>query len=213
MFDSLENFLLSYAEQVHLAIFSPVVSFIEEIIPPIPSPSVMIATGTLAAVQEYLFWGLLLLAVLAAVGKTLGALVVYTVADKAEDLLMQKLSKFVNITHAQIESVGKHLGQGPRDYFILTLLRTVPLVPSSLISVGCGVLKVRYKLFFISTFIGSVFRALFYIYVGYIGLEMFISFSHQLETVESFVQLGVLIVVLLVLIWLYIRRQKFLLNK
>jgi membrane protein DedA with SNARE-associated domain len=99
MFVYLEHFLISYAEHVHLAIFAPIASFIEEIIPPIPSPSIVIATGSMAQVQGYLFYSLFFLALLAALGKTLGASVIYYVADRAEDILAGPISRFLGITH------------------------------------------------------------------------------------------------------------------
>jgi membrane protein DedA with SNARE-associated domain len=169
MFMHLEQILISYAGHIHLAIFTPVVSFIEEVIPPIPSPSVMIAAGSIAQVQDYLIYGLVLLALLGSLGKTLGASVVYYVADKMEDILSGKIAKFIGVTHEQIEFFGSHLGRGMRDYIILIILRALPVMPSSLISVGSGLLKVNFKLFVITTLIGSAIRDFIYIYLGYAG--------------------------------------------
>jgi uncharacterized membrane protein YdjX (TVP38/TMEM64 family) len=208
MFAHLEQIVISLAEHMPLEVFSPVVSFLEEIIPPIPSPSVMFATGSMALVQGYLFPGLLILTLLGAVGKTLGASVAYFVADKVEDLLSKGISKFIGVTHAQIESFGSRLGRGSRDYVILIVLRALPIVPSSILSLGCGLLKVRFKLFLISTFIGSLFRDFLYIYLGYIGTTVAISFLKKTTSTESIIQVIIVFLIIGVLGLMYFRRKK-----
>jgi len=179
------------------------------VIPPIPSPSVMLATGAMAFIQGYLLPGLLVLTILGALGKTLGAMIAYYIADKVEDLLLTgRISKFIGITHEQVESFGKRLGQGARDYIILIVLRALPIVPSSLLSLGCGLLKVRFRLFIISTFIGSLIRDFIYIYVGYIGTTIALSFIHQTNNMESAVNLLVILIIIIFLGFLYFRRRK-----
>lgn len=209
MFLHLEQILLSYAEHMHLTIFAPAVSFLEEIIPPIPSPSVMIATGSMASVQGYVFYSLFFLAFLGALGKTAGASVTYYVADKVEDLLSGKIARFLGVTHEQIEAFGARLGNGPRDYIILTVLRALPIMPSFLISVGSGLLKIRFRLFIISTFIGSFFRDFLYIYVGYIGTKVAISFLKETATtLETAIQILIVLAVILFFAYIYYRRGK-----
>jgi membrane protein DedA with SNARE-associated domain len=208
MFANLEQIVISLAEHMPLEVFSPVVSFLEEVIPPIPSPSVMFATGSMAFVQGYLFPGLLILTLLGAIGKTLGASVAYFVADKVEDILAGGINKFLGITHKQIESFGARLGKGSRDYIILTVLRALPIVPSSLLSVGCGLLKVRFKLFVISTFIGSIIRDFIYIYLGYVGTTVAVSFLKKTTSTESLIQIAILFIVIIGLGFLYLKRNK-----
>jgi len=209
MFSGLEHFLISSAGHIHLAIFAPAVSFIEEIIPPIPSPSVMIATGYIAQVQGYLFYSLIFLAVLGAIGKTLGASVVYYVVDQVEDLLSGKIAKFIGVTHEQIEAFGARLSKDWRDYIVLIVLRALPVVPSSLLSVGCGFLKVRFRLFVITTFIGSIIRDFIYIYLGYTGTRVAISlFKRTADTAEFYIQIIAVVVIVAIVGYLYYRRFK-----
>jgi membrane protein DedA with SNARE-associated domain len=208
MFAYLEQILISLASHIPPAFFAPVASFIEEVIPPIPSPSIMIVTGSLALVQEYPFYSLFFLAFLGAIGKTFGAAVVYYVADKVEDLLSGKIAKFIGITHEQIESFGARLGKGSRDYFILIILRALPIMPSTLISVGGGLLKIRLKLFIISTFIGSMIRNFIYIYLGYAGTTVVSSFVKKTTSAESIIQIIAVIVIVLVVGFLYYKRRK-----
>lgn len=197
MFDYLESLLLSYAAVLPLPFFAAVASFAEEIIAPIPSGPVMLVMGSLAKVQGYSLWMLFALAIAAAIGKLAGGLVVYAVADKAEDVLLGRFARFFGVTHAQIESFGARLGNGWRDYLLLTLLRTLPFVPSVVVSFGAGALRIRLRLFVVATIIGSVLRDSFFLYLGYAGLPFAEDLLARFSTIESFLQgaivLGVVI--------------------
>lgn len=209
MFINLEQVLISFAGHMHLAIFAPLVSFFDEVIPIIPSPSVMIATGAIASLQQYAVWGLIFLSIMGALGKTLGASVIYLVVDKVEDLFAGKIAKFFGITHEQIEGFGRRLSQSWKDYVILIVLRALPIVPSSLISIGGGLLKIRFRLFFITTFIGSIIRDFIYIYIGFTGTKIAISFFQTHATnAESFIMLTAVIAIIIGLGWLYFRQKK-----
>lgn len=205
----LEQTLISYAEHMPLFIFSPVASFIEEIIPIIPSPSIMIAAGSIAQVQGYLIYSLIGLAVLGAFGKTLGACVIYFISDKIENIFSGKFGKFFGLNKGQIESFGAKLHGGPKDYLMLTILRALPMLPSTLLSVGGGLLKIKFNLFFFSTFVGSVFRDLLYIYLGYAGMTAFYNlFVNKSNTVETVIQVIVLGILVVLLAFLYYRKRR-----
>lgn len=171
MVASLEQLLLGWAGRVPLELFAPLASFIEEVVAPIPSPAVMLATGSLAAVQGYALPGILVLALLGALGKLAGSVVIYLVADRLEDWIAPRMTRLFGITHAQVESFGARLTGTWRDYGILTLIRALPLVPSVLVSAGGGFLKVPLRLFAVSTLAGSFVRDLAYLYVGYAGAD------------------------------------------
>ena len=208
MFLQLEQILISLASHISLFIFAPLASFIEEAIPPIPSPAIMLITGFLASVQGYVFFSLIILCVLGTIGKTLGAWLVYFIIDKVEDILSNKFGKFIGVTHKEIEALGSHLGKGCRDYFILIILRALPVFPSTVISVGGGLLKIPLRLFLISTFVGSLIRNSIYIYLGYTGVTIAESFIKKTATVESFIQMGLVIALIIFLGYFYYRRFK-----
>jgi membrane protein DedA with SNARE-associated domain len=208
MFAHLEQILISLADHIPLVVFAPLASFIEEAIPPIPSPAIMILTGFLASVQNFGIYGLIILCLLGSLGKTIGAWFVYFVMDKVEDILTTRLGKFIGVTHQDIESFGAKLGKGPRDYLILTVLRALPIIPSTLVSVGGGLLKIPLPLFLISTFVGSIFRNSMYIYLGFAGVSIANSFVRNTASAESFIQIAVVILILIFLGFMYYKRLK-----
>jgi len=198
-----------YAEQLPLEIFVVVGSFVEEVIAPIPSPFVMTLAGSVAATQGYPFWYLFVVSVLAASGKTLGATVLYYVADKAEDVVLAKLGGFVGISHKEVERIGARLNRGDwRDWSVLMVIRSTPIIASAPVSVICGFLKVRFRLFIITTFFGSIIRDFVYLYVGYTTLDTANSLTSGLSGLEGIVQISMLIGGLGALSWIVYRRLK-----
>lgn len=207
MFAYLEQILISWANYVPLEIFAPVTSFFEEIIPPIPSPSISIITGSFSQLQGYSIYGVIGLVFLAAFGKTTGAVLVYFISDKIEDLFYGRIGKFIGITHEEIEDFGARLGKGWRDYIILTILRGLPIIPSTLVSVGGGILKINFRLFVVTTFIGSIIRGAIYIFIGYVGMTVLSSFVKSTTTIESIVQITVVLVIIVLLGYLYYKKR------
>jgi len=208
MFHQLEVLLLSLATAMPLPVFAAISSALEEIVAPIPSGPVMLVMGSLAQIQGYSLWMLFGLSLAATIGKLVGALVVYVVADKAEDLLSGRFAKFFGVTHAQIESFGARFGNGWKDYVLLTLLRTLPFVPSVVVSFGAGALKIPLRLFIVATVIGSILRDSFFLYLGYAGVGAADEILAHFSTVESFVQVAIVLGVIGALGFLFYTHYK-----
>lgn len=207
MLHAIETSLLSLVHTLPLEWFVFIASIVEEIIAPIPSPTVMVLAGSAASLQSYGYMGLLLLICIGAVGKTIGALTVYSVAYHGEDFMVRHFGKFFQVTPSDIERLSLKIGTGLRAYFMLTLFRALPIVPSVLVSVGGGVLKIPLRIFVVSAFVGTLVRDGLYLYAGYAGTEALSVFIAQSTHVESFVQYGVLgLMVLGCLYFLYKKR-------
>src|SRR3989344_5164736 len=208
MFANLEAMLIGYANHLPLEIFAVVASFVEGVVAPIPSPAVMIAVGSLASLQARPFYGLIILCLFGAVGKLLGALLVYFLADKLEDIFSGRFAKFFGVTHEDIESFGKRLGKGWKDYIAMIVVRALPIIPSSLVSVGSGVLKIPLRLYIISTLVGTVARDFIYIYFGYAGAAAVGSFLRESTAIESLIQILAVVAIAALLVFAYYRRKK-----
>lgn len=208
IFDDLLNLLESLADVLPLDFFVTFGSFIEEVIAPIPSPVIMVLAGTLAHAQNQSLWHLGFLAILGALGKTLGAWVLYVIADKLEDVFIGKFGKFLGVTNKEIESIGKRINGGWRDDVLLFIARAIPIIPSAPISVACGIIKLNKKTFITSTIAGTFLRNLMYLYLGYAGVGNYKEISQGLEGFESFGQLFLLIIIAGVVVWAYYKRRK-----
>lgn len=196
MFGQLEAQLLTLVHTLPLEAFVLIASFIEEVIAPIPSPTVMVISGTVAQVQHYPLSGLFILALIGALGKTIGACVVYFITNKAEHVIMGSFGKFFGVTHEDVENLGKKLGNGFKDYILLTTFRALPFMPSVVVSVGSGLLKVPLKLFITTTFVGTIVRDGFYLYAGYVGAEALAMIINKSTNIETYIEILVVVAML-----------------
>jgi membrane protein DedA with SNARE-associated domain len=207
MFSHLETTLVGLVEEIPLEVFTFVASFIEEVIAPIPSAGVLLLTGSFAAVQERTIIELIPLVLIAALGKSLGAIIVYSFADVLSRYVFGRFGNFLRVSDADLRDLGARITGTTKDYLILTACRALPIVPSSIVSVGCGVLKVPFRLFMITTVIGTIVRDSIFIYAGYTGIEFMRRLLDQSVSVESYIQMGIITLIGLVFVFVYLRRR------
>lgn len=188
-------------------VFVTVGAFIEELIAPIPSPLVMTLAGSLAASEGKTLTYLGVLAFLGAVGKTIGSWIIYHIADKSEDFVMNKLGRFVGVSHREIEIIGKHLNHGWRDDVILFLLRAIPIMPTAPVSIVCGLIKLHLRTYLVSTFLGTLVRNIFYLYLGYTSLGALESLNEGIDSFEKFGYLILLVAVGAAFLWIYKQKK------
>jgi membrane protein DedA with SNARE-associated domain len=208
MFSQLEAVLVSLAEQMPLEVFTFVASFIEEVIAPIPSAGVLVVTGSFASLQGRTLTDLIPLILIAALGKSLGAIIVYSFSDKLSRFFFSRFGSWLKVSDHEIAQFGARVTGTTRDYLILVACRALPIVPSSVVSVGCGVLKIPWRLFIITTVIGTVVRDAIFIYAGYTGTDFLRRLTERTVDIESYIQMGIIFVVTLVFAYFYLRRRK-----
>lgn len=207
MFETITNALVAWAQHVPLELFTFVGSFVEEVLAPIPSPIVMTVTGSIASAQNKAMMYLIVLSVIGAMGKTLGAVLVYYIAAYAEEILVGKFGQFFGVTRQEIEGLGKRFTGSWKDMFFLLFLRALPIMSSAVVSVCSGVIKVRMRTYIIATFLGTVVRDFFYLYVGYTGIETLHHLVDGFDTVESVLQALIGGFILLAIVWILWKRS------
>lgn len=213
MINNISNYLESFASVLPVEIFATIGSFVEEVIAPIPSPVVMVLSGTLTHAQNYPLIYIFVLAILGSIGKTLGAWILYVLADKLEDVLINKFGKFLGVSKNEIENIGKRLSGSWKDDLLLFIARAIPIIPSAPISIACGAIKLNKRTYIVSTFSGTFVRNLMYLYLGYAGMGNYKEISQGFEGLESYGQLFLFLVILVVVVWAYFHRKKINHNK
>lgn len=193
-----------YAERLPLELFVLVGAFVEEIISPIPSFVVLLPAGAAAQVQGVGWWYLMVLALLSACGRTPASVILYLVADKGEDWVLAHGRRFFGISHQQLERYGARLGESRRDWVGLFLLNAIPVVPTALLSLTCGFIKLRLRVFVTATFCGTALNALAYLSVGYAGVRAVAALRH----LELFGQLAGGAIVLVLAGWFVYHQRK-----
>lgn len=199
MFESILAWLEQLSRTISLELFVVVGAFLEEIIAPIPSPFVMTIAAVLAQEQAYGFAALAWIIVLGAIAKTFSTYIVYVVSDKAEDIVVARFGKYVGLDHSQIEKIGRFFKGTWWDDVLLFLARAIPIIPTFPVSVAAGVIKYHVRGYLLATFLGSIVRNIFYLWIGYFGYEQL----HQMWNAfqDNPIMLGVCVVMILLAIY------------
>lgn len=203
-----ETLLLASAKSTPLGVFVVIGSLLEEIIAPIPSPLVGATAGSIAFTQQKGVPYLFLIGLLAALAKTFGCWIFYFVGDKAEDILTSKFGKFFGISHKEIEKIGAMFNGTSKDEIILAFVRSIPIMPTTPVSVACGFIKMNLKSYLGATFVGNYIRGMIFIFMGYAGLSTFTSMLNGMSSVESLINILIVVALAGVLGYVYYNRQK-----
>lgn len=201
--DSLTQQLEGIAQLVPVEVFVFIGALIEELIAPIPSPIVMTLSGSIAEAQGQTVVFLFLLALIGAIGKSIGSFFLYVLSDKLEDVVIGKFGKFFGISHKEIESIGRHFKGNFRDEIVIFLARAIPIIPTAPVSIVCGAIKIPLRSYLVAGFFGLLIRNLFYLYVGFAGLASYQSLMGHLDSIESImtVTIGIILIGTFGLIW------------
>ena len=196
------------AEFLPLPLFTVVAAFIEEVVAPIPSPLVMTLAGSLAAsagqALPYLLW----LALIGSLSKTFGSWVVYIIADKAEDLVMGRLGRFMGISHREVEAFGRHLNKGRRDSVVIFLLRAIPIIPTAPVSLVAGLIKLELRSYIWATLWGTLVRSAIYLYFGYTSVGALNALNEGLDSLESIGYVILAVMLALMIAYFYYLRSR-----
>jgi membrane protein DedA with SNARE-associated domain len=143
---------------------------------------------------------------LASLGKTIGAFVLYTATKYAQEYLIKTFGHTLNITQGEIDRFGRRFTGGVRDYFSFVILRSIPIIPSVLLSFGSGVIKLPIRVFLVGTFIGTIVRDTFYLFVGMSGITMFQTLVKHTTSIEAYITGGALVVCAILVTYFIYRR-------
>jgi len=202
------TYLEKLAQYVPLEVFTIIGTFLEEVIAPIPSPFVLTTAGSITKAQNNPISYILFIAVIASISKTFGGWLLYILTDKIEDVFTSKFGKFIGISSNDVEKIGGYFNGGKKDWLVLFILRSLPIFPSSPISITSGLIKIRMKTFLITTFTGTIVRNLCYLYLGYAGLAASEEVMAGLNKSETIGMVIIVIMVAGILLWGYRKRKQ-----
>lgn len=207
MVQSVITWLENAAQAVPLPVFVLVGGIIEEIIAPIPSPLVATLAGSIASAQHlgipYLLW----ICALASIAKTVGAWLFYVLGDKLEDVAIPRFGKYIGVRHDDLEHFGAHFKGTWKDDMILLILRSIPVMPSTPVSLVCGILKINLRTFLVATYLGFYVRNLTFMFLGYTGLAAAGSLMEGIDTAETVLKIVIVLAAAAILGWLYWKRR------
>lgn len=176
-------------------------SIIEEIFPPLPSPLLLIITKITTYNQKFSILYILLLTSIAVFGKTIGSFFLYFLADKTEDFIIGRFGKWFNISHKNVENIGKHFTGSWKDIIVLIFFRAIPIIPTMPVSLVCGIIKLNIRTYLVSTFIGSFIRIFLLLYLGVAAYRsLIINKGNAVEVLLVFI-------IICLIGWFYYKRK------
>lgn len=191
---------------VPLEVFVFIGTIIDEIISPIPAFIVLIPAGIAAHMQEHNLTYLLVLGIISAVARMIAGYVLYLLADKLEDILFANNRKLFGTSHKEVEAIGKKLGKykARRSWTALFLMHALPVFPGTLLSLGSGFIRLKPAIFLTATLAGSFVSALFFLYLGYAGVQT----ATLLAKLDTISQIITVILLAILITWLVIRHKR-----
>lgn len=190
-------------------------AFLQEIIPPIPSTLVTVASGflflenapitTASILKLFLMVGLPI-----AGGLTIGAMIVYGIVYAGGRPLVRRYGHLIGISEGDIERLHARMKGTTNDEIILFALRAFPLTPSILLNVFAGIVRWNPISFLISTFFGTIIRAMWSGFIGWQLGSVYVQYADFIEQGQTLVLIGAFGALA---VFFYRRRQKMRYNK
>ncbi len=178
-----------------------VASIIEEVVAPIPSALVMMGAGfsligEAAISMSSLSRLLVLVALPAALGVTVGSLLVYGISYWIGKPFLDKWGKYIGVPKGSIERAQEKFDKGYADELVVFGLRVIPLIPSVVISAFCGLVRIPFRSYVLYTFLGTFLRALILGFVGWQAQSLYVVWAEKIEHFEKYIEIGIVVLVL-----------------
>ncbi|MBI4396190.1 MAG: VTT domain-containing protein [Elusimicrobia bacterium] len=182
---------------------------IEQVIVPIPSPVIIMGAGMIL-IPPGETWAAALAAISGkivvpgTIASLLGAVLGYYLGLWGGKTFVDHFQRYLGFSWKDVERFSQKL-TASRVGLSLFLLRALPVVPLSLISIVCGVMEVRMKTFLIWSAIGFIPRCFLLSVLGWQMGGSALRYAKGMDRVESIVSLGV--AALVVGMILYVRKR------
>lgn len=187
-------------------------SLLEEFFYVIPSSIVQLSAGAILLGGNTFSWGLVLKSILliglpASVGVMVGSLPYYALGYFGGKLAIDKWGKWLGISWGSVEELDKKFSKTWWDDLVFIGLRALPILPSVLLSVGPGVLRMSIRTYLIGSLIGTLIRASVLGFVGALLGSQADGISSIFEKAQN-IGLLILVITVVVVVWFWWRNRK-----
>lgn len=174
-------------------------SLLEEVLAPIPSALVQMGAGFFLLPEtvsgEFVFDLIVTVTIPAALGVTIGSLLVYFIAYYAGKPALERWGHWFGLSWSDVERGRERFQGGHKDSITLFVLRTIPIVPSVAISAVCGLIRMRLAKYFLYTFLGTLVRASGLAIVGWQLGELYHEYAALIDEFETYILVVLVVIV------------------
>ena len=187
-------------------------SVIEEIIVPLPSVVVQAGAGflllggepvTVASISALIFK----IAVPAALGVTIGSLVIYGLVYWGGTAVVRRFGKYFGLTEERLHKAKDEVLRRPSLTAAFVVLRFIPVVPSSFIAGVAGLLRLPFHVYVWTTVLGVFVRAIYLGAGGWLAGKTFEGLMQEGLFAGKAIWAAGAIVIVILIFW-YVRNAK-----
>lgn len=188
---------------------------IEQVISPIPSVLIPMSGGVLLIPPKIDFFQAImkivrLISFPYALGASVGSSVLYLGSFYGGRILIEKFGKFFGLSVKNVDRFKNKFTRGFKDELIIFFLVVLPVTPISLVAASCGVIGITAGEFYPLILLGTFIRSLLLGWLGWQAGEAYLLISSGLNKIETLLSIAGIGAVLLILVFLYYKRQKML---
>ncbi len=202
-----QDFLTSYGS---LAVFLS--GLVEEIFFIIPSSPLFVAVGFFMIPASLSFWPALLMvltkmAIWGALGITIGSFLIYGLAYWGGKPLIEKYGKFIGVSWNKVERIENQYSRTKIDELGILFFRATPILPITVVSVFCGVVRIPWKTFAIYTFLGTIIRVAITGMTGWYVGSAYKLIGGRFEELELYGTIGLGILLLVAFYYYFVAKR------
>ncbi|MDW8555611.1 DedA family protein [Staphylococcus xylosus] len=200
----MEQWITHFMEQ-HGYLGIGLLIFLENIFPPIPSEIILTFGGFMTTKSDLSFIGVTITSTL---GSVIGAIVLYGVgAWIGERNLYRFVNRYGKFLRVKTKDIDRTINWFEKyGYWTIFFCRFVPLL-RSLISIPAGLTRMNIPLFILFTTLGTLIWNMVLIYLGQAVGGNWQAIVYYMDIYSKIIYL-VLIVLVIFIIWKWIKRQK-----
>jgi membrane protein DedA with SNARE-associated domain len=190
--------LVDYLATLPVEWFVLIGAFVQELISPLPSFVVFVPAGASLAAHGQAFGYVVLMSVLAAVGRVAAALLLYWLSETIRQRVFARRRRWLGVRRRDLQKLERYLNTTKsRSWMAIFALWVVPVVPGLLISLAGGFTRMPVGVFASATFAGAIINALIYLVIGYYGLQVVAPFgTNELGLLGGFCALVIVAIII-----------------
>jgi membrane protein DedA with SNARE-associated domain len=193
-----------------LAVVTAVV--VEEVIAPIPSQPIVMGAAfflvdanlSLSAAAPELF---LLVVLPAALAGTVSSYVWFGAAYYGGKPVIMRFRKLLRVSWEDVERMEDRLQERKWDAGLVTLFRSIPVIPVIAITVAGGTVRMNPATYGVATFTGMLIRNAILAYLGWQSRSLYNEYAAVFQQVETYVVIGI-VVLSAAAVFLHYRRSR-----
>jgi membrane protein DedA with SNARE-associated domain len=188
---------------------------LEQVIAPIPSPLIATVGGFLlipkdATIVSALWLGSFRVAIPYTLAATVGVSFVYLIAYFGGKPLTEKFKGYLGFSWEDVEAISRRFRGDLLDAVMIFLLRAVPVIPISVISGVCGLIRTKAFLFYVSSLLGILVRSIILAIIGWKMQEGYKAIIGGFDRAENIITVVSIVIIFFLLYIGYKNRGKFL---